>query len=404
MRGLLLCLLPLAAVAQKPAPPDPSLLLAQSADALSEHRSYRRESITTTEINGSLAQHGVSRSNVPVSVALRRPDRLRIQSGPAGAHMMMVSDGSHSWIYLEPSGEYIERSAGASPAALLQDAGFMKQLPDFGTAMQSAIVRGEETLVITGRSFRCWIVVKRYGNIEARAQGMTLREATETLWISKSEHVTLKNVVRAKVSLANGGGRAEIVQTTHTLALELDAELPDSMFTFTPPKGAKQIADWSLPGVSRPDVIGKPAPPLQVDAIGGGRVDLAALRGRVVLLDFWATWCGPCRLQLPILDKLHKELGGSGLSVIGVTVGEEPGAVTAFLKKAGLSFPNAALNEDNAFVQRFGVNSFPTTILIDREGIVVSYEVGQQTEDVLRAQIVRLIAEGIGRPTAGGMN
>jgi thioredoxin-like negative regulator of GroEL len=78
--------------------------------------------------------------------------------------------------------------------------------------------------------------------------------------------------------------------------------------------------------------------------------------------------------------------------VIGVTVGEEPDAVAAFLKNAGLSFPNAALDEENAFVQRFGVNSFPTTILIDPEGIVVSYEVGQQTEDELRAQLVRLKA------------
>jgi thiol-disulfide isomerase/thioredoxin len=384
-------------MAQKPATPDPLLLIRQSADVLSDHRSYRRESITTTDIHGSLAPNGVGRSEVQVSVALRRPDRLRIQSGPEGARMTMVSDGSHSWMYLESSGEYIERSAGASPVALLQDSGFMKQLPDFGTALQSATVKGEETVVVGKRSFPCWIVVKRYGTIQARAQGMTLRDATETLWIAKSEHVALKNVVQAKVSLANRGGRAEIVQTTRTLALELDAELPDSMFTFTPPKGAKQIADWNLPGISRPDVVGKPAPPLLADAIGGGRVDLAALRGRAVLLDFWATWCGPCRLQLLILDKLHKEMGSSGLSVIGVTVGEEPGAVSAFLKNAGLSFPNAALDEESAFVQRFGVNSFPTTILIDREGIVVSYEVGQQTEDVLRAQIARLKA---GNPAA----
>jgi thiol-disulfide isomerase/thioredoxin len=379
-------------MAQKPAAPDPSLLFRQSADVLSEHRSLRRESITTTEINGSLAQRGFGRSEVPVSIALRRPDRLRVQSGPEGARMVMVSDGSRSWMYLESSREYIERSAGASPAVLLQGSGFMKQLPDFETALQSATVKGDETLVVAGRSFPCWVVVKRYGTIEARGQGMTLREATETLWISKSEHVALKNVVQAKVSLANGGGRAEIVQTTRTLTLELDTELPDSMFTFAPPKGAKQIADWSLPGISRPDVIGKPAPPLETDAIGGGKVNLAALRGRAVLVDFWATWCGPCRLQLPILDKLQRELGGSGLSVIGVTVGEEPDAVAAFLKNAGLSFPNAALDEENAFVQRFGVNSFPTTILIDPEGIVVSYEVGQQTEDELRAQIVRLKA------------
>ena len=391
MRGLTLCLMPIVAMAQHSVFPDPALLIRQSVDVLSEHRSYRRESITTTEIKGSLAQDGrMSRTEVPVSIALRRPDRMRIQSGPEGARMTTVSDGSHSWMVLEPNRQYIERSAGASPAALLQDAGLMKQLPDFGTAVQSSAVKGEETLVVAGRSFPCWIVATRYGAIEVPVQGMTLREATETLWIAKSEHVALKNVVQAKVSLANGGGQAEIVQTTRTLELELDADLPDSLFTFTPPQDATQIADWSLPGMSRPDVIGKPAPPLQADAIGGGKVSLAALRGRVVVLDFWATWCGPCRLQLPILEKLHKELDASGLTVIGVSVGEELATVTAFLKTAGLTFPNTALDEENPFVRRFGVSSFPTTILIHRDGMVASYEVGQQTEEALRAQIVRL--------------
>ncbi len=390
MQFRIMCLLPIAALAQ-----DPSLLLRQAADPLSEHRSYRRESITTTKITGSRI-HGVSRTEVPVSIALRRPNRLRIESGTQKGRMITVSDGSHSWMYLEPSGEYIERSAGASPLALLQDAGFMKQLPDFATSLQSATVKGDETLVIAGRPFPCWIVVKRYGAIEIPAQAMALRNAVETIWIAKSEHIALKNLVEANVSFGNDGGDARIVQTTRTLSLEFDAELPDSIFTFTPPRTARQIADWSLPGISRPDVIGKPVPTLQAEAIGGGKIDFSALRGRVVLVDFWATWCGPCRLQLPILEKLHREFAASGVRVIGVTVGEEPGAVAAFLKKAGITFANAALDEENAFVQRFAVNSFPTTILIDPDGVVVSYDVGQQSEDDLRARIARLLKQSRG--------
>ncbi len=374
MRLLVLCLLPLAAMAQ-----DPALLLRQSADVLSEHRSYRSETITTTEITGSLTQ----RSEVPVSTALRRPDRLWIQSGPAGARMTMVSDGSRSWIYLESNGQYIERSAGVSSKALLRDAGLAKQLPDFEAALHSITLNGEETLTVAGRSFTCWIVVKRYGPIEIPAQGMALRDATETSWIEKSEHVALKVVIRARVSLGTGEGEAEILQTTRTLSFELDSELPDSMFRFTPPQGSKQIADWSLPGISKPDITGKPAPRLKA-----GPIDLAALRGKIVLLDFWATWCGPCKAQLPILEKLRKELG---LTVIGVTIGEDSTAVAAFLKKAGLSFPNVALDEESDFARQFAVNSFPTTVLIDRAGNVAFYEVGQQSEAALRLRIARLL-------------
>jgi thiol-disulfide isomerase/thioredoxin/Cu/Ag efflux protein CusF len=294
-------------------------------------------------------------------------------------------------MYLEPGGQYIERSAGASPAALLQDAGLMAQLPDLAAAVQSTAVRGEEALVVGARTFACWIVEKRYGTIEVPAQAMTLRDATETLWIAKAEHVTLKNVVRAKVTFASGGSRAEIVQTTSTLALTLDEDLPDTMFAFTPPKDATQIADWSLPGMSRPDVLSKPVQPLQADTIDGGKLDLAALRGRVVLLDFWATWCGPCKVELPILEKLQKELSGDGLSVIGITAGEEPAVVADFLKKMGITFPTAALDEDHAFLRRFAISGFPTTVLIDRDGTVVSYEVGGQSETSLRAQIASLL-------------
>jgi outer membrane lipoprotein-sorting protein len=99
MRSLVLCLLPMVAMAQKSVVPDPLLLLRQSADVLSEHRAYRRESITTTEISGMARAGGPTRMEVPVSIALRRPGRLRLQSGPEGARMTMVSDGSHSWIY-----------------------------------------------------------------------------------------------------------------------------------------------------------------------------------------------------------------------------------------------------------------------------------------------------------------
>ncbi len=171
--------------------------------------------------------------------------------------------------------------------------------------------------------------------------------------------------------------------------------LPDSTFQFTPPEGSKQVADWSLPGVTKPDVIGKPAPSLKAKALDGKPVDLQSLRGKVVLLDFWTTWCGPCKRQLPGIEKIQNEFRDKGLVVLGVSVGEEKATVAKFLKTIALTYPIIQLSDGNEVVADLAINAFPTIVLIDREGKIASYEVGARGEAALRKDLAKL---GISAP------
>ncbi len=386
MHRLVWGLIPAFGLAQTPPRPDPQELVRQSGEALKAYRSYQLDSLSVIEMKGALN----NRMEMPASLSVRRPDRMRIESKNQAASMTVVSDGDHTFIYMAPLKQYIERAASGSPDAALGESGLMKNLPDITKSIESVNLTGEEAVEVQGEEIPCWTVETRYGKITMPSQGMTIQEATQTLWIAKGHRIALKSTLGARLLLPGNSDPVEMTQSTTTISLKLDADLPDSLFIFTPPEGSRQIADWTLPGISKPDVVGKTVPGLEAKALGGAAIDLGALRGKVVLLDFWATWCAPCRRDLPILERLHKEFRGKGLVVVGLNVGEEKGTVTKFLETAKLTYPIAQLASDHDLVAALSVNAFPTVVLVDREGKVAVYEVGALGEAALRADLKKL--------------
>jgi thiol-disulfide isomerase/thioredoxin len=378
-------------------PPDPRELIRQSGEALKAYPSYQLDSLSVIEMKGG--NRPGNRVELPVSVSVRRPDRMRIESGNQADGMTVVSDGEHTFIYMAPLKRYIQRAASGSPDAALGQSGFMQDLPDIAKSVKSVKLTGEETIEVAAEKIPCWMVETRYGKTEMPVQGMTILEAAQTLWIAKSNHIAWRSALRARLSRPGQADPVEMTQATRTVSLKLDAALPDSLFVFTPPEGSRQIEDWTLPGVSKPAVAGRAVPEFRAKTLDGAAIDLAALRGKVVLLDFWATWCAPCRRDLPIVEKLHREFRAKGLVVVGVNVGEERDTVTKFLQTAGISYPIVLLSSDHGLVAGLSVNAFPTVVLVDRDGKVAAYEVGALGETALRARLATL---GISRPLSTG--
>jgi len=122
-------------------------------------------------------------------------------------------------------------------------------------------------------------------------------------------------------------------------------------------KGAPEAPDFSLP------------------TLEGQTVTLSALRGQVVFLNFWATWCPPCREEMPSIERLHRAFKDQGLVVLAVDVDEGAGVVARFVKDFRLSFP-VLLDTGSAVTPRYGVVGLPTTILVDRRGRIVGGAVG----------------------------
>ncbi|MCK9995326.1 MAG: TlpA family protein disulfide reductase [Candidatus Krumholzibacteria bacterium] len=122
---------------------------------------------------------------------------------------------------------------------------------------------------------------------------------------------------------------------------------------------------------------GSPAPDFTLKKVGGGELQLSSLRGKAVIVDFWDTWCPPCRKAMPHLQELSETYSGD-LVVVGVALGREGEAkVKAFAKERGLTFDMVLFNNDQKLIADFGgIESIPTTFLIDGDGIIRETWVG----------------------------
>lgn len=118
-----------------------------------------------------------------------------------------------------------------------------------------------------------------------------------------------------------------------------------------------------------------PAPEFSLASPEGKTIGLAQLRGKVVFLNFWATWCPPCRLEMPSMERLHQEFKDHGLAILAIDVGESRKQVARFMREFRLSFP-ALLDVNSEVSARYRVQGLPTTVLIDRRGRSVGAAVG----------------------------
>jgi cytochrome c biogenesis protein CcmG, thiol:disulfide interchange protein DsbE len=129
------------------------------------------------------------------------------------------------------------------------------------------------------------------------------------------------------------------------------------------------------PESSVPAMVGQPAPPFRLDTPAGKAMALADLRGRPVLVNFFATWCGPCRAEMPLLQQAWERHKAAGLTILAVDVQEPPAQVTPYLRDLALSFP-AVLDRDGAIADRYQVGTLPTSYLVGRDGRIAGAKVG----------------------------
>jgi thiol-disulfide isomerase/thioredoxin len=112
----------------------------------------------------------------------------------------------------------------------------------------------------------------------------------------------------------------------------------------------------------------------------GQNVTLSSLKGRVVFLNFWATWCPPCREEMPSMESLYRRFRDKGMEFLAVDIQEDPAKVAAFFEEFGLTFP-AALDRNGLVSGKYGIRGIPSTFIIDRNGSMIAAVVGGKKWD-----------------------
>ena len=154
------------------------------------------------------------------------------------------------------------------------------------------------------------------------------------------------------------------------------------------------VATRPANGADAPEVgtaaVGKPLV-LKFKATDGREVDLAKLKGKVVLVDFWATWCGPCMRELPNVKAAYEKLHGKGFEIVGVSFDRQKAALAEVVKKEGMPWPQYFENnsDEHRIGEKLGIESIPTMWLIDKKGNLRELEARSN----LAGRVEKLLAE-----------
>ncbi len=131
------------------------------------------------------------------------------------------------------------------------------------------------------------------------------------------------------------------------------------------------------------------APAFTLADLNGKSVSLSDFHGKVVVLDFWATWCPPCRREIPDFIDLQKEYGPRGVQIVGIAL-DEPEKVQAFARQNGMNYP-VLLGSDDVSMKYGGIEGIPTTFIIDKSGKIVNRFEGFRPREVFEAEIKQLL-------------
>ena len=307
--------------------------------------------------------------------------------------LQIYSNGTDSYFYQPDSKEYMKLDGTPARSRLIAgvSAGFVSYPLSW---LSDYLHNGEQ--MITGATDFSTVPEREIGGAKCDG-GMVAYPAFDVVaWISAGEPPVLRQM---EMDLSRGvkesgeahGGMDGLRITMDFANWKGNAPAPDDRFKFTPPEGAVEAKDPEEEGTLKE---GAAAPDFTLPLLGGGEAKLSAHKGKdVVVLDFWATWCGPCRKAMPIVVKVTDELAAKGVVLYAVNQREEPEQIKTFLEGAGIK---AKVALDSGEVgETYGANSIPLMYVVGRDGLIKNVHRGlsPDLESELRAELEQALAE-----------
>lgn len=370
-------------------------LLKQVTTHYADAKSYDIESVEERTSSNALSHDW---QKTILTAALAPGGRFHYEGHSSFGSAMKVADGKMVWIYRVDEHRYTAKPSSAvsqntmiepSESAMSSAENLRSNLMSLAKGLKSADRFPDAVIKVDGKMIHCFVVHFQNSDEKRASDGYSF---DKTVWIDKAHLTFIKTTEHAHTYLLSGASRIPLEQQITTLftRAELNGSPNESLFTFIPPSDAKLMQDFPDPtkdygGIN---LTGRQAPPLKLTSANGKAVTLYLFRGKPVILDFWATWCGPCVDALPRLAQIQKEGKDKGLVVLTIDQDEEADTATNFMTKKGYTWSNFH-DGDGEIEKLVGSTAIPRTMLIDAQGKIVYDAVGLD-EDALRTEITKL--------------
>jgi thiol-disulfide isomerase/thioredoxin/outer membrane lipoprotein-sorting protein len=374
-------------------PSDGLELLKKVAQQYAEADSYYIESV---EERTSTGEYDRSWLKTVLIVAEAPGDRSYYEGRSNSGSAIRVSDGKNVWTYRVnehrytvkplPVGTSSQSMVAISEEVMMQAKNLKKKWSNLVKSVKSAELLPDAALMVDGHQVLCKVVHIQTSDFKRVSDGYT-----ETIWIDAMHETVLKTVEQGHNYMINGAAhipfQEEILTTFTTI---LNGPVRENLFTFAPPADAKLMQDFPDPSHDSggPNITGEQVPALKFKSADGKVVSIESFRGKPVLVDLWATWCGPCVQAMPQLAQINAEAKDKGLVLLLVDEDEEAPTATAFLSKKGYSWTDFH-DGDGEIEKLVGQSAIPRTILIDAQG-KITYDAIGTDGDQLRIAIAKL--------------
>ena len=333
-----------------------------------------------------------------VTLSFHRPGQARVAiADKTGPLAQFTDDGKNLTVYSVRDKKYMRQDPPTGPSAIAEVLG------QSGTLLATLLAR---PAVLTRILVRPGVQVAGAGvgivdgvpvdvvtvTPPARAGSPQL---TLTLSIGRRDHL-LRRLAESTPASTHGG---KVAHTETVTSLAADPRLTARDFAFTPPPGAKkeaQPAQQAQPPMYDPRLVAGAAPfPIEAKDLSGQPLSLAQYKGKVVLMDFWATWCGPCVGEMPNVIAAYKKYHAQGFDVVGISLDQDPAALTSFLKQNQMPWRQVFDGKGwrSAVPRRYGVMAIPFGLLIGRDGKIIAVEVrGPDLEPAIQQALAKKTA------------
>ena len=321
--------------------------------------------------------------------ALDAKGRSRVEIRDQSKNGVAVFDGEYNWVFLPSVNQFTRSQSGPTGDSVMgqhivDGVDLTEYIERYPWRYQGLSRNLVSATILRHDALDGETLAGTYTVVEAQYKlpaGAPVGKATRTFWIDEQGFLIVREVSRATAKPPGLENPVEIIQTISFATAQANEETPDSLFVFIPPADAEQVQTFRRRARGPATFVGEPAQDFSLQDLKGRTFRLRDQRGKIVLLDFWASWCTPCRIDLPHIEALQREHSREDLIVLGVNSESAPVA-RSFMQQQGYSFPSL-VDEGYEVSDQYQATSLPTIVIVDREGNISSYLVGLQRESDL---------------------